>query len=205
MQLKNVECNERFSFKMNKILKLFRRKYYWLNLRNHEQNMFVDMFEFVKDYVENCAICKRSKTFKHKFFEKFQFLFVLQYRWFDFTMNFVTNLSINKDWNEVKYDNILVVVDRLTKMNHYISIIKTIKVKDLTNVLIREIIRYHELSTSIIIDRDSLFTFEYYSFLCYALKIKKKTFTTFYSQIHKQTKRQNNIMKQYFRTYVNFD
>ena len=89
-------------------------------------------------------------------------------------------------------------------MSHYVSIIKTIKVKNLTNVLIKEIIRYHELSTSIIIDRDSLFTSEYYSFLCYTLKIKKKTFTTFHSQIDEQTKRQNNIMKQYLRTYVNF-
>ena len=89
-------------------------------------------------------------------------------------------------------------------MSHYVSIIKTIKVKDLTNVLIKEIIRYHELTTFIIIDRDSLFTFEYYSFLCYALKIKKKTSTAFHSQIDEQTKRQNNIMKQYFRAYVNF-
>ena len=58
-------------FEMNKILKLFRRKYYWFNSRNHEQNMFIDMFEFVKKYVESYAICKRNKTFKYKFFEKF--------------------------------------------------------------------------------------------------------------------------------------
>ena len=89
-------------------------------------------------------------------------------------------------------------------MNHYVSIIKAIKIKNLTNVFIKEIIRYHEFFTSIIIDRDSLFSFEYYYFLCYVLKIKKKTFTTFHSQIDEQTKRQNNIMKQYFRTYVNF-
>ena len=47
-------------FEIDKILKLFRRKYYWSNSSNHEQNMFVDMFEFVKKYVENCAICKRN-------------------------------------------------------------------------------------------------------------------------------------------------
>ena len=185
-------------------MKLFRRKYHWSNSQNYEQDMLIDMFEFVKQYVESCAIRKRNKTFRHKFFEKFQSLFVLQYRWSNFTINFVTNLSTNKNWNEIKYDNIFVVIDRLTKMNHYVSIIKTIKVKNLTNVPIREIIRYHELFSSIIIDRDSLFTFEYYFFLCYVLKVKKKTFTTFHFQINEQTKRQNNIMKQYFRTYVNF-
>ena len=170
-------------FEMNKILKLFRRKYYWFDSRNYEQNMFIDMFEFVKKYVENCAICKRNKTFKHKFFENFQFLIVSQYKWSNFTMNFVTNLSTSKNWNEIKYDNIFVVIDHFTKMNHYVSIIKTIKIKNLTNVFIKKIIRYHEFFTFIIIDRDFLFTFEYYFFLCYALKIKKKTFTTFYFQI----------------------
>ena len=42
-------------------------------------------------------------------------------------------------------------------------------------------------------------------FLCYALKIKRKLFTVFHSQTNNQTKRQNNIMKQYFKVYVNFD
>ena len=57
--------------------------------------------------------------------------------------------------------------------------IKTIKIKNLTNVFIKKIIRYHEFFTFIIIDRDSLFTFEYYSFLCYILKIKKKRLRRF--------------------------
>ena len=132
------------------------------------------MFEFVKEYVENCAICKRSKTSRHKFFEKFQSLFVSQYKWSNFTMNFVTSLSTSKNWNEIKYDSIFVVIDRFTKMNHYVLIIKTIKIKNLTNMFIKKIIRYHEFFTFIIIDRDLLFSFEYYFFLCYALKIKKK-------------------------------
>jgi hypothetical protein len=199
-------CHDDFfanHFEMNKTLKLLRRKYYWFD-RNHDFDMFVDMFEFVKNYCESCVICKRSKTSKHKSYEELQSLFVFQYRWADFTMNFVTNLSTSKDWNDAKYDNILVVVDRFTKMTHYILVTKTIKIKNLTKMLIRKVIRYHDFFNFIIIDRESLFTFEYYSFLCYALKIKKKTFTAFHSQIDEQTKRQNNIMKQYFRTYVNF-
>ena len=170
-------CHDDFfanHFEMNKILKLFRRKYYWFD-RNHDFDMLVDMFEFVKKYCENCAICKRNKTSKHKSYEKFQFFFVFQYRWIDFTMNFVTKLSTNKNWNDVKYDNIFVVVDRFTKMIHYIFVTKTIKIKNLTKMFIRKIIRYHDFFSFIIIDRESLFTFEYYSFLCYALK--KKTFT----------------------------
>ena len=108
---------------------------------------------------------------------------------FYFTINFVTNLSTSQNWSDAKYDNILVVINLLTKINHYILITKTIKIKNLTNVFIKKIIRYHNFSNFIIIDRDSLFTFEYYSSLCYALKIKKKTLTTFHFQIDEQTKR----------------
>ena len=198
-------CHDDFfanHFEMNKILKLFRRKYYWFD-RNYDFDMFVDMFEFVKKYCENCAICKRNKTSKHKSYEKFQFLFVSQYRWADFTMNFVTKLSTNKNWNDIKYDNIFVVVDRFAKIIHYIFVTKTIKIKNLTKMFIRKIIRYHDFFNSIIIDRESLFTFEYFFFVL-RIENKKKTFIAFHFQIDEQTKRQNNIMKQYFRTYVNF-
>ena len=153
-------------------LEIISSKVYWFDLRNHEQNMFANIFEFVKKYFESCAICKRNKTFKHKFFEKFQSLFVSQYKWSNFTMNFVINLSTNKNWNSIKYDNILVVINRFTKMNHYVSIIKTIKIKNLTKMFIKKIIQHHEFFTFIIIDRDLLFTFEYCFFLYYVLKIK---------------------------------
>ena len=35
------------------------------------------------------------------------------------------------------------------------------------------------------------------------LKIKKKMFTAFYSQIDEQTERLNQTLKQYLRTYIN--
>ena len=89
-------------------------------------------------------------------------------------------------------------------MSHYIPITKTIKAKDLADVLIREVIRYHDLPSSIITDRGSLFTSEYYSSLCYALKIKKKASTAFHPQTDGQTERQNSTMEQYLRAYVNF-
>ena len=121
-------------------------------------------------------------------------------------MNFVTKLSFSRAWNEVIYDAILVIVDRLTKMIHYIFVTKIINAKNLVEILIRELIRIHDLLESIIIiDKDFIFTSKYWSTLCYALKIKEKLFIAFHSQIDNQTKRQNSIMKQYFRFYINFE
>ena len=55
-------------------------------------------------------------------------------------MNFVTNLSINRNENKIEYDSILMMIDRLTKMIHYISIIKIISVENLTKIFIKKIV-----------------------------------------------------------------
>ena len=89
-------------------------------------------------------------------------------------------------------------------MTHYISVIKKINAKQLTDVIIKKIVKYHDVSKFIMTDRDFLFISRFYSSLCYVLKIKRKLFTIFYFQIDDQTKRQNNIMKQYLRIHVNF-
>lgn len=159
----------------------------------------------IKKYCETCVICKRNKTSRHKLYEKLSFLFISKFKWIDFTMNFVTNLLESKTRNETIYDSILVVMNRLTKMTHYILVTKTMIAKDLVEIWIRKIIKLHDLSSSIITNRDFVFTFKYHDSLCYALKIKFKLFTTYHSQIDDQTKRQNNIMKQYFKTFVNFE
>ena len=72
-------------------------------------------------------------------------------------MNFVTNLSINRDWNEIEYDSILMMIDRLTKMIHYILIIKIINAENLTKVFIKKIVQLHNFSLFIIINKKSLF------------------------------------------------
>ena len=159
----------------------------------------------IKKYCETYVICKRSKTFRHKSYEKLFSLSVSKFKWVDFTMNFVTDLFESKTWNETIYDSIFVVMNRLTKMTHYIFVTKTMIAKDLIEILIRKIIRLHEFSSSITTNRSFVFTFKYHDALCHALKIRLKMSTIYHSQIDDQTKRQNNTMKQFFRTFVNFE
>lgn len=49
---------------------------------------------------------------------------------------------------------ILVVVDRLTKMAHYIPVRHDLNSADLGQVLLREIVRQHEVPDELITDRD---------------------------------------------------
>ena len=197
-------------FDVKRILKLIRRKYYWSNQERNDQKDIehdLNMRAQIKEYCETCVICKRNKVSRHKSYEKLFSLSISKFKWVDITMNFVTNLFENKAWNEVIHDSILVVsvMNKLTKMTYYIFVTKTVIAEDLVEILIREIIRLHDLSSSITTNRDFIFTFKYHDSLCYALKIKLKLFTAYHSQIDDQTERQNSIMKQYLKAFVNFE
>ena len=97
------------------------------------------------------------------------------------------------------------MMNRLTKMIHYIPVTKTVSAEDLTEIILREVIRLHDLPSSIVTDRGSIFTSKYNDALCYALKIKRRLSTAFHPQTDEQTERQNSVMKQFLRAFVNFE
>ena len=197
-------------FGAERTLELVNRKYYWPNpseCKAIEQDVEPGpgMREQVKEYCETCAICKRSKAPRHKLYGTLSSLSISEYKWADLTMDFVTGLPSSRAWNGAVYDSILVVVDRLTKMAHYISVTKTVVAEDLAEILIREVIRFHGFSSFITSDRGSIFTFKYHDSLCYAFKIKLKLSTAYHLQTDGQIERQNSTMEQYLRAFVNFE
>jgi len=56
------------------------------------------------------------------------------------------------------YDSILMIVDRYMKMTRYLSMKKTLTVVELAELFFEKIALRYEVSSDIIIDRDSLFT-----------------------------------------------
>ncbi len=71
-------------------------------------------------------------------------------------MDFVTSLPISANWKGDSYDSILVIVDRLTKMVHYIPVKVTIDAPGLAEVIIDVVVRHHGVLESIVTDRGSL-------------------------------------------------
>jgi len=70
-------------------------------------------------------------------------------------MHFITDLPKSDE-----YDTILVVIDRLTKMSHYIPCSKDLDGRQFANLFMKEIVRLHGLPHDIITDRGTLFTSE---------------------------------------------
>ena len=89
-------------------------------------------------------------------------------------VDFVTGLSSSKNWRGHSYDLILVIVDRLTKISHYIAVNNALDAEQFAQVLIENLVRYHGLLDSIVTDRASLFTSQFLSSLTYFLRIRRR-------------------------------
>ena len=69
-------------------------------------------------------------------------------------MDFVVGLPLTGR----KHDSVWVVVDRLTKSTHFLSVKTDYSLDKLVELYIKEIVRLHGIPISIISDQDSRFT-----------------------------------------------
>ena len=90
-------------------------------------------------------------------------------------------------------------------MVHYKPVKVIINAPGLAKVIIDVVVQYYDLLDSIISDRGAIFTFQFWSSLCYFLGIKQQLSTAFHPQTNKQTERQNSIMETYLCVFVNWE
>jgi len=112
-------------------------------------------------------------------------------------VDFITKLPLAQE-----YDSILVVVDRLTRIVHFISTIEKTSVEELARLFRDNVWKLHGLPESIISDRGPQFAVEIIQELNRMLEIKSKLLTAFYPQIDKQTERVNQELEQYLRIFI---
>jgi hypothetical protein len=103
------------------------------------------------------------------------------------------------------HTQIMVVVDRFSKMAHFIALVETATAKDAAQAFLKEVWKLHGLPESIISDRDTKWTSEFWDGLCGLLGIKKRMSTSFHPQTDGQTERVNQTLETYLRTFINYD
>jgi len=99
-------------------------------------------------------------------------------------------------------DSILIVVDRLTKMVHFVPTTERTTAEGLTRLFRDNIWRLHGLPKSIISDRSPQFAAGLIRKLDGLLGILTKLLTAFYSQTDGQTERMNQKLEQYLRMFI---
>ena len=80
------------------------------------------------------------------------------------------DLPLSSTYGSTTWDSILVIVDKLTKMAHYIPVQKTMSVADFIEVFIQDIVRLHDVPEVLVTDRDKLFTSEQWTSFCFHMQ-----------------------------------
>ncbi len=99
----------------------------------------------MKKFVESCDVYVQLNNLHHCPHGLLQPLRILTSLWFSISMDFITDLPPSSS-----YDSILVEVDRLTKMTHFIICTKTITGERTTKLILDHVFWYHGILEGII-------------------------------------------------------
>jgi len=124
-----------------KTFDLLDKKYYWKEMRKD-----------VDWYVRNCQHCQRSRSSRDATFGVLRPWSVPQKPWEDISMDFMVGLPECEG-----FDAVWVVVDRLSKMRHFIPCQTTIDALGLAELFLPEVVCLHGLPLTIVSDRGPQF------------------------------------------------
>ncbi|WVZ52696.1 hypothetical protein U9M48_003733 [Paspalum notatum var. saurae] len=120
---------------------------------------------------------------------------ILEWKWEEITMDFIVGLPRTQKG----YNSIWVVVDRLTKVAHFIPVNTTYSGARLAELYISRIVCLHGVPKKIISDRGSQFTSRFWEQLHDSLDTKLRFSTTYHPQTDKQTERTNQVLEDMLR------
>jgi len=128
-------------FGVDKTLDLLKEKFYWPHMRKDVQR---HCSRFI-----SCLMAK-SRTMPHGLYTP---LPIANAPWEDINMDFVLGLPRTARG----HDSIFVVVDRFSKMPHFIPCHKVDDAQNISRLFFREVVQLHGLPRSIVSDRDPKF------------------------------------------------
>jgi len=152
----------------------------------------------VKRNVEECDACQGNKNRTEQLAGKLMPNSILERPWMHISADFITKLLLAQE-----YDLILVVVNRLTKMAHFIPTAEKMSAEGLARLFRDNMWKLHGLPKSIISDRGPQFAAGLMRELNEILGIKSKLSTVFHPQTDGQTERVNQELEQYLRMFIN--
>ena len=149
----------------------------------------------ITEYVAVCDVCQRVKAEHQKPAGLLQPLHIPEWKWDKLGMDFITGLPRTQSG----YDSIWVVVDRLTKVAHFIPVKTTYTSAKLAKIYMTRIVCLHGVSRSIVSERGTQFTSKFWKQLHETLGTRLEFSTAFHPQTDGQTERVSRILEDMLR------
>ena len=162
------------------------REYYWPGTLDYDEQ-----------WTRNCHTCRRIKTSQEAKQGVLKPLPIPDRAWQDLSMDFITHLPESNG-----FDAILAVVDRLTKMKHFVACNGTCDAEEVARLFTKHVWKLHGLPTTIISDRGPQFVSEFWSYLTRRLGIQSLLSTAYHPETDGQTEKANSFLEQYLRSQV---
>jgi hypothetical protein len=152
----------------------------------------------IAQHVARCDTCQRTKAEHQRPAGLLQSLPVPKRKWEEIGMDFMIGLPQTQKGN----DSIWVIIDRLTKVAHFIPVKTTYGGATLTRLYLKEKVRLHGITRRIVSDRGTQFTSKFWLSLQQALGTKLDFSTAYHPQSDRQTERVNEVLEDLLRACV---
>ena len=163
------------------------RSYYWPG-----------MSKDIRKHVKECDACQRTKASNQPPVGELRPLPIPQRPWQSIGMDYLGPVPVSKSGN----DMILIAVDRLTKMAHFIPTTTKVTAKETAELFLRYIFQYHGLPDNIVSDRDPKFTSHFWKNLQKILGIKLLMSTAEHPQTDGQSEATVKIVQKLIRPFA---
>nr|ABA95128.1 retrotransposon protein, putative, Ty3-gypsy subclass [Oryza sativa Japonica Group] len=161
-----------------------KEKFWWVSMRKE-----------IAEFVALCDVCQRVKAEHQRPAGLLQPLQIPEWKWEEIGMDFITGLPRTSSG----HDSIWVVMDRLTKVAHFIPVHTTYTGKRLAELYLARIMCLHGVPKKIVSDRGSQFTSKFWQKLQEELGTRLNFSTAYHPQTDGQTERVNQILEDMLR------
>ena len=171
-----------------KTTELVCRRFYWSG-----------MYRRIQDFCSTCETCCRAKSSRHLPYGPLMSLQIPDRPWSSVSLDFLTDLPQSEGMTVI-----LVVVDRFSKMSHFIPMPRIPDAEETAKAFIREIVRLHGLPSEVISDRGPQFVSHFWKRFLELLGIQQCLSSAYHPQSDGQTERAIQVLEQYLRCFVSY-
>src|SRR3954469_8635000 len=157
-----------------------RQRFWWTRMKRE-----------IARYVAECDVCHPIKAEHQRPAGTLQPLPIPEWKWDKVNMDFITGFPKTQKGN----DAIFVVIDRISKVAHFLPIRESITASQLADLYVSRVVSLHGVPLEINSGRGSLFTSRSWQILQNAMGTHLSFSTTLHPQSSGQVERVNEILK----------